>query len=253
MKPAITTLDAAGLRAAALVLRDVLAATSSLTDAAAVRAMMEREAAIAEAIVANADAEDDEDAQAGLADAVAEHLAQAGPSSARATRVAPSAPALDSGHFSTWTAERKALLAARYPEGEHEEDLRAALNALPGMEITSRLAVHRQAVKMGLRRLRRAPKRISPEGMANMRAAAMRAREARREKVAPPPAPHEVKASPAPDDGSPPDWDDEAQEEARTMLAAGRGARDLSKWFHGSLAWWQAWCERERARQRSAA
>jgi hypothetical protein len=248
MKPVITTFDAAGLRAAVLVLRDVLAATSSLTDAAAVRTMMEREAAIAEAILANADAEADaEDAQADLADAVAEHLARAGSSSARAPRVAPSAPAPESGHFSTWTAERKALLAARYPEGEHEEDLRAALNALPGMEITSRLAVHRQAVKMGLRRLRRAPKRISPEGMANMRAAAMRAREARREKVASPPAPHGVKASPAPEDGSPPDWDEEAQAEARRMLATGRGARDLAQWWGGALTWWQAWCERERA------
>jgi transcriptional regulator with XRE-family HTH domain len=331
MKPAITTLDAAGLRAAALVLRDVLAATSSLTDAAAVRAMMEREATIAEAIVANADAEG-EDAQAGLADAVAEHLAQAGPSSARATRVAPSAPAPASRQphrtrwserqrelqrermrqrmagQAIWTPERLALMHREFPTA----DLRTLLervNALPGPAVASVDAMRQRAKADGVKRdparlrqsrresmlranaakealaadetarrytpneqdqLRdRCRERLAREGLTQREAAwqagiaegsitpwlagksasgiARKIEEWLDGAPTPPPAPHGVKASPAPEDGSPPDWDDEAQAEARRMLAAGRGARDLAQWFGGSLPWWQAWCERERA------
>lgn len=35
--------------------------------------------------------------------------------------------------------------------------------------------------------------------------------------------------------------------EARDMLAKGKGALELQEWFGGGLAWWQAWCSRERA------
>lgn len=259
-RPVITTLTAEELRVAVAVLRDMLVAANDVTDAAGVRALLAREADIAEAILENAE-EEEEDAQTDLADAVADHLAQAGDhrNPPASTRVAPSAPAPESGHL-TWTAERKALLRERYPEGDHEEDLLAALNALPGIAVSSGLAVHRQATKMGLKRLKRAPYRYSAEGLANMRAAADRARAARAEaaapdhiadasKMVPPPAP--VVRAPA-EDGNPHLAVGDEQE-ARDMLAKGKGARDLEDWFGGSLTWWQAWCERERAAMGRAA
>lgn len=255
-RPAIMDMTAEELRGAARVLRDLHAVTLGC-EAYGIRMMMEREATIAEAILANSE-ESDEAAQDGLADAVADHLAQEASSPAPSTRVAPSAPAPESGQV-IWTEERKALLAARYPGGEHEDDLLAAVNALPGIKVASALAVNRQAIKMGLRRTKRARKRFTPEGLAAMRAAAERARAARMEKAAarrgetPAPQPAAPIATALPNDGSPPDWDGKAEDEARTMMAAGKGARDLSHWFGGSLTWWQAWCERERAGERSAA
>ena len=262
--PAIATLPLEDLRAAVAVLRDLLEATSGLTEAAAVRAMMRREAEIAQTIIDNTEAEEDESALADLADTVAKNLAQAGTSSPGASRVAPSAPASESGHL-TWTDARKALLRERYPEGDHEEDLLVALNELPGIAVSSGLAVNRQATKMGLKRLKRAPYRYSAEGLANMRAAADRARVARAAAAGAAPAPDHLPNTtqmvpppaapivPAPADDGNPHLDVGDEQEAREMLAKGKGARDLEHWFGGSLGWWQAWCERERAQMGRAA
>lgn len=291
--PAITDMTVDELRGAVRALRDVLTVTTHLTDAAAVRAMMEREATIAEAILANSVEEDEaaEQARECLADAAANHLAQAGFPSPGCARVAPSAPAPDSGQPAetadpsgpgTWTPARLELLR-EWPTAKPKRALLNRINALPGPPIASVDAMDQKARKLGMLRVR---PDLPPEAAAEMDARIERLREAGRKKAeaarkakeleaaiahgaapaAPTPdhiaepsemvPPPRVQAAPdaqPQEEGSPDDWTEDAQDEARTMLAAGRGARDLSHWFGGSLAWWQAWCERERAGERSAA
>lgn len=176
-RPAITDMTVDELRGAARVLRDLAAATVGF-DAFSIRQLMEREAQIAEWIIDNTEADEEEEkALDGLADAVADHLAQAGDhrNPPASTRVAPSAPAPESGRpfrgrwseeqralqrqrmrqrmagEAIWTEARLALMHAEFPTA-NLHDLLARVNALPGLQVASVDAMRQRAKADGVAR-----------------------------------------------------------------------------------------------------
>lgn len=121
-----------------------------------------------------------------------------------------------------WTAERVELLRAAWGT-KPRRALLAELNAMPGEPIASGDSVYQKARKLGL---------CQPAAQPIAQPAA--------QPVAQPAAQPAV-----PEDDI---LSTEDLHEARAMLRAGKGARELHEEFGAHpLEWWQAWCQRERA------